>query len=174
MTGRVGTAAVHYPDDGGTRAGLVVAPDVSFAVTLEEQSVFVPFEAEYRPGEFFIRDVPAIRAVVASTAPLDLLVVDGYVQVDPDGRPGLGGRLHALLGIPVIGIAEEPYPSATHAMGVRRGTYPERPVFVTAAGLPLRDAAEAVLKMSGGFRAPEALRRARSIAIVHTLRYQPS
>ncbi|MGH3303168.1 MAG: hypothetical protein ACRDOK_16105 [Streptosporangiaceae bacterium] len=35
-----------------------------------------------------------------------LLVVDGYVDLDQDGRPGLGACVHAEFGIPVIGVAK--------------------------------------------------------------------
>lgn len=44
--------------------------------------------AEYRPGRFVERELPALRAVVSHVGELDLLVVDGYVDLDPTGRPG--------------------------------------------------------------------------------------
>ena len=53
---------------------------------------------------------------------LGLLIVDGYCDLDPDGRPGLGSHVHRSLGIPVIGVAKTAFHTATHAILVRRGT----------------------------------------------------
>jgi deoxyribonuclease V len=50
--------------------------------------------AAYEPGSFFRRELPATRAVLDGVQDLGLLVVDGYVDLDPDGRPGLGAHVH--------------------------------------------------------------------------------
>ena len=92
-----------------------------------------------------------------------LVVVDGYADLDPDGRPGLGAYVHAEFGIPVIGVAKSPFRTATHAIPVLRGAS-ARPLLVTAAGLPRTDAADLVRHMAGRFRVPDALRRADAIA----------
>src|SRR5713226_9214071 len=65
---------------------------------------------------------------------LGLLVVDGYVDLDPTGRPGLGAHAHAEFGVPVIGVAKTAFRTATHAMPVLRGRS-ARPLFVTARGV---------------------------------------
>ncbi len=57
----------------------------------------------YRPGEFSLRELPPLRAVLGGLSGLGLLVVDGYADLDPSGRPGLGAHAHAEFGIPVIG-----------------------------------------------------------------------
>ena len=44
-----------------------------------------------------------LRAVLDDLSGLGLLVVDGYADLDPSGRPGLGAHAHAEFGIPVIG-----------------------------------------------------------------------
>ena len=62
-----------------------------------------PGVAPYRPGEFYLRELPPLRAVLADLDALGLLVADGYADLDPGGRPGLGARAHAEFGIPVIG-----------------------------------------------------------------------
>jgi len=54
---------------------------------------------------------------------LGLLVVDGYADLDPGGRPGLGAHAHAEFGIPVIGVAKSRFRMATHAVPVVRGRY---------------------------------------------------
>jgi deoxyribonuclease V len=94
---------------------------------------------------------------------LSLLVVDGYADLDPSGRPGLGAHAHAEFGIPVIGVAKSRFRTATHAVPVNRGSS-VRPLFVTAAGMPAADAAGLVRRMTGRYRLPDALRRADHLA----------
>ena len=101
----------------------------------------VPQAVPYRPGEFYRPELPPLRAVLEDLSGLGLLVVDGYADLDPDGRPGLGAHVHAELGIPVIGVAKSRFRTATHAVPVLRGSS-VRLLFVTAAGMPAADAAD--------------------------------
>jgi deoxyribonuclease V len=112
----------------------------------------------YQPGRFFERELPAIEAVLAGIDPVDLLIVDGFVQLAPQGTPGLGAYVHNALSIPVIGVAKSGFRSATHALEVRRGVA-TRPLYVTAAGIPDTAAAALVAEMAGRYRLPDALRR---------------
>jgi deoxyribonuclease V len=150
---------VHYFRSGGAR----VAADVLFSQVLAEHTAEVPEVPRYQPGEFYRRELPPLRAVLAGMGRLGLLVVDGYADLDPDGRPGLGARAQSEFGIPVIGVAKSAFATATHAIAVLRGVS-ARPVFVTAAGMPRADAAELVRHMAGRFRVPDALRRADQLA----------
>jgi deoxyribonuclease V len=162
--GRVFAAAdVHYLGSGGARAAAVLAADAAFSVLLGEQITVVPEVMPYRPGEFYLRELPPLRAVLRGLRGLSLLVVDGYVDLDPAGRPGLGARAHAEPGVPVIGVAKSAFRTATHAVPVLRGAA-TRPLFVTAAGMSRRDAADLVQAMAGRFRLPDALRRADALA----------
>jgi deoxyribonuclease V len=86
---------VHYLSTGGARAAAVLAADAAFARVLAERTALVPRVAPYRPGEFYLRELPPPRAVLADLDGLGLLVVDGYADLDPGGRPGLGARAHA-------------------------------------------------------------------------------
>jgi deoxyinosine 3'endonuclease (endonuclease V) len=52
---------------------------------------------------------------------------------------------------------------APYAVPILRGTS-ARPLFITAAGMPLADAASMVRQMAGPFRLPEALRRVDALA----------
>jgi deoxyribonuclease V len=90
-------------------------------------------------------------------------VADGYADLDPGGRPGLGAHAHAESGIPVIELARSRFRTATHAVPVVRGSS-GRPLFVTAAGMPRADAAALVRRMAGRYRLPGALRRADTLA----------
>jgi len=154
---------VHYLRSGGARAAAVVAADAAFSRVVAEHTVMVPEVAAYRSGEFYRRELPPLRAVLDGIAGLGLLVIDGYADLDPGGRPGLGAHTHAEFAVPVIGVAKSAFRTATHAVPVLRGTS-ARPLYVTAAGMPRAEAAELVRLMAGRFRVPDALRRADQLA----------
>jgi len=155
---RYGAVDVYYPPSGGARAAMVVATDPAFATVVDERVAWLAEVAPYEPGSFYRRELPATRAVLNGVERLDLLIVDGYVDLDPAGRPGLGAKLHDEWGVPVIGVAKTAFRSATHAAAVRRGTA-TRSLYVTAAGLSLERAARLVAAMAGPHRLPDALRR---------------
>ncbi|WAL65983.1 endonuclease V [Amycolatopsis cynarae] len=157
MGGRYGAVDVYYPEAGGATAALVVAADPAFAEVVGTHVVTLAEVAPYRPGAFYERELPAVRAVLAEAGPLDLLIVDGYVELDPEGRPGLGAHAHAEFAVPVIGVAKSAFHGATHAIEVRRGGA-MRPLYVTAAGIAPVQAAELVRGMAGEHRMPDALR----------------
>jgi deoxyribonuclease V len=154
---------VYYLRSGGARAAAVAAADALFSQALAEHIAVMPDVPRYQPGEFYRRELPPLRAVLDGMGGLGLLVVDGYADLDPGGRPGLGARAHTEFGVPVIGVAKSAFAAATHAVAVLRGTS-ARPVFVTAAGMSRPDAAELVRRMAGRFRVPDALRRADQLA----------
>ena len=156
-------ADVHYLPSGGARAAAVVAADPAFSRLAGERTVVVADVAPYQPGQFYLRELPPLRAVLDGLSGLSLLVVDGYADLDPDGRPGLGARARDEFGVPVIGVAKSFFRSATHAVPVRRGRS-ARPLYVTAAGLPLPEAARLLRRMAGPFRLPEALRRVDALS----------
>jgi deoxyribonuclease V len=156
-------ADVYYPVSGAARAALVMAGDRAFAEILAEQTALVPDVAPYVPGQFRQRELPPLRAVLAGVTGIELLVIDGYVDLAPDGRPGLGAYVHAELGVPVIGVAKTAFATATHAVPVLRGQA-TRPLYVTAAGMPAAVAAGLVRGMSGKFRMPDALRRVDALS----------
>ena len=156
-------ADVHYPPAGGARAAAVVAADKAFSRLAGDRIAVVPDVAPYQPGQFYLRELPPLRAVLDGLPGMTLLVIDGYADLDPDGRPGLGALAREEFGVPVIGVAKTPFRTATHAIPVLRGSS-ARPLYVTAAGLPRDDAADLVRQMAGAHRLPDALRRADFLA----------
>lgn len=131
-------------------------------------AVTVPEVQPYMSGAFYLRELPPLRAVLEAVKSggaerLGMIIVDGYVDLDPDGRPGLGARVHDEFGVPVIGVAKTAFATATHAVPVRRGQS-VRPLFVTAAGITLAEAATLVGEMAGRHRVPDALRQADALA----------
>lgn len=156
---------------------MIVAPDVQYADPKAHVGLvgFASWEAErpelelgwavdgvadYEPGQFWRRELPCLQAALAQLpSPPALVIVDGYVDLDPSGRPGLGAHLYAALGgeIPV-GVAKTGFRSATHALEVHRNQS-SRPLFVTSAGLPASEAAGRVASMAGSYRIPTLLKR---------------
>ncbi|MFE7225054.1 endonuclease V [Nocardioides sp. NPDC057577] len=168
MTIRFGAVDVHYPPSGGGRAALVASREAEFTSVAEERTAWLDEVADYVPGRFYERELPALIALLDDVDPLEVLIVDGYVDLDPTGRPGLGWHVwNAGLAPAVIGVAKTAFRSATHAEPVLRGSS-TKPLYVTAAGISPTDAAALVSAMSGTARIPEALRLvdrlARSLA----------
>jgi deoxyribonuclease V len=122
---------------------------------------FIDGVEPYQPGQFYKRELPCLLGVLRQVAePLTAVVVDGYVWLQDDSTPGLGGHLYHALGetVPVIGVAKTRFASAGAAREVLRGGS-QRPLFVTAVGLDVGDAARCVESMHGAFRVPTLLRR---------------
>jgi deoxyribonuclease V len=64
-----------------------------------ERTAVVPQVPPCRPGEFYLRELPPLRAILDDLSGLDLLVAGGYADLNPAGRPGLGAHAHAEFGI---------------------------------------------------------------------------
>jgi deoxyribonuclease V len=156
-------ADVHYLNSDRARAAMVTAYDRQFSMVTETRTAMAPVDAAYQPGKFYLRELPPLRALIPVSNELALIVVDGYVDLDPDGSPGLGAHVHTEFGVPVIGVAKTAFRTATHAAQVFRGQS-SRPLYVTAIGLSIADAASLVNEMTGQFRVPDALRLADRLA----------
>lgn len=97
---------VCYLDAGVARAAVVVAADPRLGSVVWSRTAITTVRAKYQPGEFWRRELPPLRAVLEGVAGLALIVIDGYVDLAPGSRPGLGARVHAEFGVPVIGVAK--------------------------------------------------------------------
>lgn len=117
--------------------------------------------AGYAPGEFYLRELPCIAKLLARVdAPLDCIVVDGYARLGAAERPGLGWKLWESLGRkpPVIGVAKSEFRGTPENARLFRGRS-ARPLFVTAAGMPLEEAKACVARMHGTHRLPDLMKR---------------
>ena len=115
----------------------------------------------YVPGEFYRRELPALLRVLALVPqPPTTVIIDGYVWLGEDDRPGLGAHLYEALGrrVPVIGVAKTAFHSTGSAVPVLRGQS-LRPLFVTAIGMETQVAADQVRRMHGNSRIPTMLSR---------------
>ena len=117
--------------------------------------------AEYVPGQFYKRELPCIEAVLKGIvlSPSDLIVVDGYVFLNDDDKPGLGHYLYEYLDqtIPVIGVAKTSFHNnKRNVTEVFRGGS-KKPLYITSIGVDRKNAAESIKKMHGPFRMPTLL-----------------
>jgi deoxyribonuclease V len=134
------------------------------AATLARYFALTP--AAYEPGAFYKRELPLLLDILGAVdRAITTIIIDGYVWLGADARPGLGGILFSALDgkIPVIGAAKTRFRGDTWSVPVLRGKS-GRPLFVTAAGVAAQEAAEAIRTMHGEHRIPTMLNRADSAA----------
>ena len=82
-------ADVHYLASGGARAAAVVAADTAFSRLIADRIAVVPEVEPYQPGRFYLRELPPLRAVLDGLDQMALLIIDGYADLDPLGRPAV-------------------------------------------------------------------------------------
>ncbi|MBX7227055.1 MAG: endonuclease V [Chitinophagales bacterium] len=117
---------------------------------------------DYEPGAFYKRELPCIVSLLRQV-PLDdieAIIIDGFVVLDDAGKPGLGAHLFEYLQqkIPVIGVAKSNFaPIHQLKRAALRGDS-QRPLYVTAIGTSVDDAAENIRMMYGKYRIPELLK----------------
>ncbi|WP_442510553.1 endonuclease V [Novipirellula sp. SH528] len=142
-------------------AACVVINDWSDAASLSELVVNVDAVEDYQPGQFYLRELPCIKAVLGELPiPPTHIVIDGYVWLDDLDHPGLGKYLHDALNqtIPVIGVAKNPFKRSLHAHELHRGGS-ARPLYITSVGIPISQAASNIAAMHGPHRFPAILKR---------------
>lgn len=147
---------VGYRDDKTIAACLVFAgwgSDRAEYVIVKE----LPPAPPYEPGMFYRRELHCLLQVMPSD-PLDGIIVDGFVWTSEDLRPGLGAHLFEAIGrrSPVVGVAKTRLRGAPAELVVRGES--TSPLFVSAVGLEVREAAEHVRRMHGTYRVPTLLK----------------
>lgn len=118
------------------------------------------FLEAYIPGQFYKRELPCILKLLDEheLSP-DVILIDGYVYLDRQQRPGLGMHLyHALDGrCPIIGVAKSRFYSFDENAELYRGSS-KNPLFVTAAGMDNDRARQRIREMHGDNRVPTLLK----------------
>jgi deoxyribonuclease V len=150
----------QYADDTAAVA-CVTFHDWADSIAAAEYSSRLPAAEAYAPGEFFRRELPCIlSALRLFPEPPTLVLIDGYVWLDDEGRKGLGAHLFEALGgtVAVVGVAKRSFRGAKHAAPVLRGESQQH-LFVTAEGISLEAAVAGVQSMHGPFRIPTLLKR---------------
>jgi deoxyribonuclease V len=150
---------VHYRHDHAITAALAFADwgaDVP-AATYISRLIGVP---DYEPGAFYKRELPCLLGLLGEyrLQPTHL-VIDGYVDLDEAGRPGLGRHLYDALGrkVAVIGVAKTSFAGIADRCAIYRSAS-ARPLYVTCAGVELAWAQAQILSMHGAHRIPTLLK----------------
>ena len=141
-------------------------------------------DAPYKPGEFYLRELPPILALLKKLDVLpSTIVVDGYVWLGGE-NPGLGARLHSALSgaIPIVGVAKTgwggpsipnpPPDDPRRTVPVVRGSS-SRPLFVTSVGVDVGAAAERIRQMHGEYRMPTLLKAVDRLVRAHPPSTEP-
>lgn len=151
---------VHYHEQGATAAGVLF----NDWQDTEPQQVLVAEiaeVAEYIPGQFYRRELPCLLALLKQLENVpDCIVIDGFVYLDAQNRAGLGKHLYdALAGeVVVIGVAKSAFRDSPTETALLRGDS-QKPLYVTAAGIPLAQAKQHIATMHGAFRLPTLLKQ---------------
>jgi len=117
----------------------------------------------YESGAFYKRELPCILSLLKKIdlKEEDIIIVDGYVTLDDDGKIGLGGYLYEALDrkYAIIGIAKNEFASPdSQRRNVLRGES-KTPLFLTAKGADVDDILPKVKQMYGGYRIPALLKK---------------
>ena len=117
--------------------------------------------ADYEPGAFYKRELPCILSLLRQIdlETLTCIIVDGYAILDDQGKPGLGGHLHAALltRVPVIVVAKSNFQSLEKGkIALLRGQS-QNPLYITACGMQPEQAADCIGRMHGPYRIPTLL-----------------
>lgn len=153
-------ADVDYRDKNAVAAGVLFEKWDSEKVTREIIRHISDIN-EYEPGQFYRRELPCIKALLEEIHEnIDYVLVDGYVFLGSDGKPGLGKHLWDALGceIPVIGVAKSAFKDTPKDTELLRGKS-SKPLFVTAQGIDIKTAKRCVRNMHGENRIPTLLKR---------------
>ncbi|WP_299948707.1 hypothetical protein [uncultured Microbulbifer sp.] len=89
----------------------------------------------------------------------DIIVIDGYVVLGQELKPGLGMRLYEALDkkIPIIGVAKTAFKDSNSESEVFRGES-KKPLYVTAVGIGDQIAKSYISSMHGKHRMPTLLK----------------
>jgi deoxyribonuclease V len=152
---------VAYREPQGHAVGVAFPDWASDAVSAVYTATIEQVPA-YEPGAFYKRELPCLLAVLAQIdlATVRCVVVDGYVTLGAEGRPGLGQHLHEALGgrVPVVGVAKTRFAGvAPQVVPLLRGQS-QSPLYITSVGIPAAEAARRVAAMHGAHRFPTLLK----------------
>ena len=154
---------VDYRDSEAIAAA-VVASSWDAATAIESRTTRIAEVEPYNPGAFYVRELPCILSVLALVkSEYRAIVIDGYVDLDEHGRPGLGAHLYPHKNLPIIGVAKTAFRGSSFAVQVLRGTS-QKPLFVTARGIDKDHAAMLVRRMHGNFRLPTLIKEVDTLA----------
>ncbi|MDQ0594392.1 deoxyribonuclease V [Chryseobacterium ginsenosidimutans] len=129
--------------------------------------------SDYESGAFYKRELPCILSLLKQIELKDgdVIIVDGYVTLNNDGKIGLGGYLYEALDqkFPIIGIAKNGFNAPDlQRREVFRGES-RTPLFLTVKGANVDDIKQKVEQMHGDFRVPILLKKLDQLTRVELL-----
>jgi deoxyinosine 3'endonuclease (endonuclease V) len=117
----------------------------------------------YESGAFYKRELPCITSILKQidlNPTEDIIVIDGFVQLDDFGKKGLGSYLYTFLDskIPIIGVAKNNFATINKLkQEIFRGES-VKPLFITSEGIDLTLASNNIMQMHGNYRFPTILK----------------
>lgn len=119
--------------------------------------------SDYESGAFYKRELPCILSLLnkIELKEGDIIIVDGYVTLDDDGKMGLGGYLYDALEqkYPIIGIAKNGFTAPdSQRRAIFRGES-KTPLFLTVKGSDVDKMKINIEKMHGSYRIPTLLKK---------------
>lgn len=154
----------YYFEDKANTACVGIEEWTSETIAFETNQVITGI-AEYESGSFYKRELPCLTSILETInldVENDIIVIDGYVVLDDNGKLSLGGYLFEALNgkIPVVGVAKNNF---IDLVKLKRPVYrgeSKKPLFVTAKGMDVSETAACIKSMHGDFRFPTILKKA--------------
>ncbi|MCH0541692.1 endonuclease V [Streptomyces sp. MUM 203J] len=173
---------VAYDDERDLVAAAAVVLDARTLEVVDRATAVGRVSFPYVPGLLAFRELPAVLAALeALSAAPGLVVCDGYGRAHPR-RFGLASHLGVLTGLPVMGVAKNPFAFTCEPPGERRGASSPllagdeevgralrtrdgvKPVFVSVGHrVTLANACAHTLALAPRYRLPETTRHADSL-----------
>ncbi len=152
---------VHYKENTAKAVGALIQTWED-AVAVQHVIRYIDKVEEYVPGEFYKRELPCIMEVLRQVdlRTVSYILIDGFVVLDDAGKPGLGAYVYENIKtkVPVIGVAKSNFhQNLKNVIPVLRGES-NNPLYVTAIGTDLQQAADNIKRMHGEFRLPTVLK----------------
>jgi len=142
-----------------SRAAGILFSDFRDQTYTNSQILNFPPSAPYIPGQFYKRELPCVLPFLNSFDP-DIIIVDGFVWLGKDKRPGLGARLWEELNKKkiIIGVAKSKFQDCEYSsVPILRGQS-KNPLWVSSAGVDSIVAADWIGDMYGDYRLPKLLK----------------
>lgn len=118
--------------------------------------------ADYEPGQFYKRELPCLIQSLKhyDLDKIDTIIIDGFVWLNSDKKAGLGAYLFEALDkkIPIIGVAKRKFHGENVFMKTVERGKSKNPLFITAEGIELNEAALHIKSMHGNYRIPTLLK----------------
>ncbi|GAA3410627.1 endonuclease V [Paenibacillus hodogayensis] len=152
---------VYYEENKAKSVG-VIFQSWEDSKPLEIITSYTENPPEYEPGFFYKRELPCIRELLKGTDinQIHTIVVDGYVYLNDEKKPGLGHYVYTDFAgeIPVIGVAKSAFhDNEAFVQKVYRGNS-SKPLYITSVGMELAVAAKHIRSMYGAYRFPHLLK----------------